>query len=110
MSVGPISLTVNFKTNLPNVLANINRKLAKLPQDAYNEFVKNTPVRTGNAKKSTKLKGKTIDANYQYAGVLDKGRHMTRRGMRGSDQAPDGMTKPTVRYLNKRLKQIVQGK
>ena len=108
--MGPISLKVDFKTSLPNVLANINRKLAKLPQEAYAEFVKNTPYKTGNAKKSTKLKGKTIEANYDYAGVLDKGRHMTKRGMRGSDQAPEGMTKPTLKYLNKRLNQIIQGK
>lgn len=110
MSVGPISLTVNFSGSVNKTLTNIEKKLGKLPREAYNEFVKNTPIKTGNAKKSTKLSGQTIEANYNYAGVLDKGRHMTRRGMRGSDQAPEGMTKPTVKYLNKRLKQIIQGK
>ena len=60
--------------------------------------------------KKTKISGKTIDANYPYAGVLDKGRHMTNRGMRGSEQAPKGMTKPTFEYIKKRLRQIVRGK
>jgi hypothetical protein len=84
--------------------------LAKLPQEAYKEFVKNTPVRSGNAKRNTRLKGNTIEADYAYAGVLDKGRHMTSRGMRGSNQAPKGMTQPTVDFLRKRVAQIVRGK
>lgn len=110
MSTGPITLSVDFTGTVSKSLANIQKKLSMLPQEAYTEFVKNTPVRTGNAKKNTKLKGKSIEANYNYAAVLDKGRHMTRRGMRGSDQAPNGMTQPTVAYINKRLKQIIQGK
>lgn len=105
-----ISLDIQIKSTLPRTLDAINRKLAKLPQEAYKEFVKNTPVRSGNAKRNTKLKGNTIEANYAYAGVLDKGRHMTNRGMRGSNQAPYGMTKPTVDYLKKRVAQIVKGK
>lgn len=105
-----ISLDVQFKTTLPKTLTNIKQKLAKLPQEAYKEFVKNTPVRSGNARRSTKLNGSTIEADYQYAGVLDKGRHMTPRGMRGSTQAPKGMTKPTVDFIKKRVAQIVRGK
>jgi len=102
-----ITLTVNTMTNS---LKSIRNKLNNLPKEAYQEFVKITPIKTGNAKKNTKLKGKTIEANYNYAKVLDKGRHMTSRGMRGSDQAPDGMSKPTEVFIKKRIAQILRGK
>ena len=105
-----ISLDIQIKTTLPATLTKMKQKLAKLPQEAYKEFVKNTPVRSGNAKRNTRLKGNTIEADYAYAGVLDKGRHMTNRGMRGSNQAPKGMTQPTVDFLKKRVAQIVKGK
>jgi len=102
-----ITLTVNTMTNS---LKSIRNKLNNLPKEAFQEFVKATPIKTGNAKKNTKLKGKTIEANYAYAGVLDKGRHMTSRGMRGSDQAPNGMSKPTEVFIKKRIDQILRGK
>lgn len=102
-----VKLTVNKMTSS---LKRIQNKLDKLPQEAYKEFVKNTPIKTGNAKRNTKLKGKTIEANYQYAQVLDKGRHMTSRGMRGSEQAPRGMTEPTEQFIKKRVTAILKGK
>ena len=102
-----VTLTVN---TMSASLKRIQRKLDKVPQEAYKEFVKNTPVKTGNARRNTKLKGDTIEANYQYAQVLDKGRHMTRRGMRGSEQAPQGMTKPTEDFIKKRVSQIIKAK
>lgn len=105
-----ITLDVKFNNKLTPMLKKIQQKLDRLPQEAYKEFVDLTPKKTGNAKRNTKLKGKTIQANYAYAGVLDKGRHMTKRGMRGSDQAPEGMTKPTVDFIKKRVAQIVRGK
>lgn len=81
-----------------------------VPKEAYQEFKKVTPIKTGNAKRNTRLKGKTIEADYQYAQVLDKGRHMTNRGMRGSEQAPQGMSKPTREFIQKRIKQILKAK
>lgn len=102
-----VTLTVNAMTNS---LKRIQNKLNKIPQEAYKEFVKNTPIKTGNAKRNTKLKGKTIEANYQYAQVLDKGRHMTSRGMRGSEQAPEGMSKPTQEFIQKRITKILKDK
>jgi len=102
-----VTLTVNV---MKNSLKRIQNKLNKVPQEAYKEFVKNTPIKTGNARRNTKLKGKTIEANYQYAQVLDKGRHMTNRGMRGSDQAPEGMSKPTQEFIQKRIKKILKDK
>jgi hypothetical protein len=35
---------------------------------------------------------------------------MTNRGMRGSEQAPEGMTKPTVEFIRERFRQIMSGK
>ena len=105
-----ISLDVKIKTQLNTKLKAIQKKLLLLPKQAFKVFTDNTPVKTGNAKRNTKLKGKTITADYGYAGVLDKGRHMTSRGMRGSNQAPKGMSKPTTDYIKKRVSQIVKGK
>lgn len=105
-----ISLDVNIKNNLKSTLKKIQRKLDALPTEAFKVFKDNTPIKTGNAKRNTKQQGKTIHANYAYAGVLDKGRHMTRRGMRGSNQAPEGMTKPTTDFIKKRVAEIMKGK
>jgi hypothetical protein len=40
--------------------------------------------------------GYTIQNNTSYIGVLEKGRHLTSRGMRGSTQAPNGILTPTL--------------
>lgn len=105
-----VQLDIKGVVSLKNQLTSITAKLKQLPKEAHKEFVKNTPVRTGNARNNTRLNGDTIEASYAYAGVLDKGRHMTPRGMRGSDQAPKGMTKPTVDFIKKRVQEIVRGK
>lgn len=91
-------------------LKRIQNKLNNVPKEAYKQFVKNTPIKTGNARRNTKLKGKTIEANYQYAQVLDKGRHMTSRGMRGSEQAPEGMSKPTTEFIKQTIDKIIKAK
>ena len=54
---------------------------------AYKAFVKNTPVRSGNARRNTRKSGNAIDANYPYAQRLEEGY---------SRQAPKGMTEPTI--------------
>jgi len=102
-----VTLTVD---KITASLKRIQRKLHELPKEAYKEFKDVTPIKTGNARSKTKLKGKTIEANYPYAQVLDKGRHMTSRGMRGSEQAPEGMTKPTEAFVKKRVQQILKAK
>lgn len=96
--------------NVSNMLKEIKKELKKVPQEAYDFFVKQTPIKSGNARSKTKLKNGVIQADYQYAEVLDKGRHMTTRGMRGSDQAPNGMTKPTEQFIQERVNRIFQGK
>jgi len=74
-------------------------KVAKtLPKEAYDYFVDSTPIRTGNARRSTRLRGSTIDANYNYAERLDEGY---------SRQAPKGMSGPTEKFLQKRIDNLI---
>ena len=87
----------NITRRLDKVLDTLNDK--NISQEAYQYFHDITPERSGNAKRKTTLQGNSINANYPYAGVLDKGRHMTNRGMRGSTQAPKGMSKPTLQHI-----------
>lgn len=86
-----------IRQRLDKILDTLNDKT--ISREAYKFFQDVTPERTGNAKRNTKLSGNTINADYAYAEVLDKGRHMTRRGMRGSTQAPKGMSEPTVKHI-----------
>lgn len=90
------------------ITASVIRKAGEMrgvPAQAHAFFVKTTPVDTGNARNKTKLVGNTIRADYQYAKVLDKGRHSTPKGMRGSRQAPQGMTRPTAKFIERLIKQ-----
>lgn len=66
-----------------------------MPQ-AYKYFKSITPIDTGNARRNTIFKNFIIYAKYSYAWVLDLGRHSTPKGMRGSIQAPHGMSNPTI--------------
>ena len=93
----------NIVDRLNKVLNTMNSQ--NIAKEAYTKFKDVTPVKSGNAKRSTKLQGTTINADYAYANVLDKGRHMTRRGMRGSDQAPKGITEPTIKHIRDYVKQ-----
>jgi hypothetical protein len=81
----------------------------KLAKQAFTVFKKNTPIDTGNARSSTALKGNEIYASYPYAAVLDKGRHMTSSGARGSYQAPKGMTEPTIKFIQDTLNKELKG-
>ncbi|CAB4153401.1 hypothetical protein UFOVP623_22 [uncultured Caudovirales phage] len=96
-----ITMNVNIKNTISSSLAKIQKKLDALPKEAFNEFVKETPIRSGNARRNTKLVGDEIRANYPYAKRLDEGY---------SQQSPDGMVKPTEAFLQKRMKQILRGK
>lgn len=97
----PNKVTLTIQNNITSDIKAIQQKLDKLPQEAYKEFVKNTPIRTGNARRKTKLSKDTIEAKYPYAQKLDEGY---------SSQSPDGMTKPTEQFVNKRMKQILKGR
>jgi hypothetical protein len=83
-------------------LKKIQQKLNNVPDEAYKVFVKNTPVRTGNARRKTKLENKQkIVAEYPYAKRLDEGY---------SKQSPKGMIEPTMNFIRKRIKQILAGR
>lgn len=95
-------MSITLKTNrITPSLQDIQRKLDRLPQEAYQQFVQDTPVRSGNARRKTRLSGNKIIAGYNYATKLDEG---------FSNQAPDGMTKPTEEFIKKRMAQILKGK
>ena len=96
-----MSITYTVTDNVTSSLKRIKAKLKLLPQEAYKEFVKETPIRSGRARRSTKLNGSVITAKYPYAKRLDEGY---------SQQSPDGMTTPTEAFVKKRVKQILKGK
>lgn len=80
-----------------------NRRMAaqlkRLPRQAFRKFVKETPVRSGNARRNTRLIKEEIVARYPYAERLDDG---------WSKQSPRGMTAPTLRFIKKKLRQIMR--
>ena len=80
---------------------------AAMPQ-IYAEFVRVTPTRSGNARHQTSLAGKRIQAQYPYASVLDAGRGFRDGQMRGSDQAPQGMVKPTTQFAQSLIARLIQ--
>lgn len=92
-----IKFTVTQNT-VPAATRRIQRQLDRLPAEAYDVFHDETPIRTGNARSKTRLRGDVIDANYPYAGRLDDGY---------SRQSPRGMTQPTLQFLRKRVRQII---
>lgn len=87
------------KNTMTPSLKAIEKRLSKIPQQAYNFFVKTTPKDTGQARRRTNLRGNVIDANYQYATHLDQG---------SSQQARRGMTGPTTDYVTRLIRQGVK--
>jgi hypothetical protein len=80
-------------------ITRIQRDLVKIPAGAHKTWVANTPVRTGNARRRTSLRGDTIRADYAYAVPLDQGR---------SPQSPQGMVRPTLRWLQTTLRRLMR--
>jgi len=86
-------------------LDRINKDLDGLVVGAYKEWVDNTPVRTGNARRKTRLERGSrngqdqIRANYDYAVPLDRGY---------SKKSPQGMSKPTETWLRRALRRIMR--
>lgn len=78
-------------------------------KQAFTYFKSITPIDTGNARRNTKLINWKIVANYPYAFILDLGRHMTPRGARGSNQAPRGMSNPTVQKFGNWVRNFIKG-
>ena len=78
-------------------------EIKRLGQSVFTEVKKRTPVDTGTARAGWKSKnnsqGFEISNQVPYIGVLDKGRHMTNRGLRGSKQAPQGIIGPSLKSI-----------
>jgi hypothetical protein len=65
---------------------------------SYEYFKSITPIQSGNARRNTRLKDTTIEANYDYAEKLDTGY---------SSQAPMGMSEANMdKYLDEEIKKI----
>lgn len=96
-----MALNFNVKDNITASIGRMTRALSGLPKEAYHEFVSQTPIDTGNARRHTQLRGHEIQANYAYAKRLDEGH---------SKQAPRGMVKPTEQFIQRRARQIMRKK
>lgn len=77
-----------------------------IANDIFRGVKDKTPVDTGRAKRGwrllTKQRNFDIINNVPYIGVLDQGRSFRDGQMRGSTQAPKGMSGPTLRQLRTR--------
>lgn len=73
----------------------------QLIQDGFQFFKNLTPIDQGHARRNTSLNGNTIEASYPYASVLDAGRGYRDGQMRGSKQAPKGMSGPTKEHMRR---------
>jgi hypothetical protein len=81
--------------NLNRRVTRLNKALETLPSDAHKEFQSITPIDTGNARRSTDIRGNEIQANYPYANRLNEGY---------SRQARQGMTNPTIDWIRTYLR------
>ena len=92
-----IKINVTITNDTSKYLAKVQRELRKYPAEALAEFKQLTPIRSGNARRRTRLTGNTIVADYPYAQRLDDG---------ASTQAPRGMTEPFVKWAQARARKI----
>jgi hypothetical protein len=80
-------------------LNKIKADLATIPKQAHSFFVQTTPKRSGNARSKTRLSNDTIIAQYPYARRLNQGY---------SKQAPRGMTRPTLDFLRRLVRNMIR--
>jgi hypothetical protein len=81
-------------------MSKLVKQLDDLPEEAHKEFIKNTPVRSGNARRNTVLRDTKIIADYAYSQQLDDGY---------SKQARQGMTEPTEQWIQKEVDRRLKG-
>lgn len=96
-------------TNAERRMREIERALSPqtIVDQAFPVFVKNTPIDTGNARRKTEKHQDRIIANYEYAQVLEAGRGYRDGQIRGSVQAPKGMSKPTIDYIRNYIRRTL---
>jgi regulator of replication initiation timing len=91
------------KVNLSSfkkLMTNLERNVKDLSKGAHEVFVENTPERTGNAKRKTRLQGDKIIADYNYSQELDEGY---------SRKKPKGMTQPTEQWIEDEINRRNKG-
>jgi hypothetical protein len=81
-------------------MTELREQLDNLPEAAHAEFVKNTPKRSGNARRNTRLQDTKIIADYAYSQKLDEGY---------SPKSPQGMTEPTEQWIQKEVDRRLKG-
>ena len=82
--------TLKVNDKLTPSLRRIQQQLATVPEQAFKFWETQTPVQSGNARRSTRLQGETIKASYPYATRLNEGYRQ---------QAPNGMSEPTDKFI-----------
>ena len=90
-------MTMNSQKRLDYIKKNITAKNI-IDNAGYPTFYKETPVRTGNARRNTLKTNTSIYADYPYAQRLDNGY---------SKQSPKGMVKPTLAAIQAYIKKIL---
>ena len=87
------------KDTISPSIAKMKAALELLPRQAYTQWVKDTPIRSGNARRKTRLNKDTIEAQYPYAEKLDEGL---------SKQAPKGMSVPVQKFIEQQMRKIMR--
>lgn len=94
----------NITQTQNQIAGDVNKKiraLRELSAIGHKHFQSITPIKGGNARNKTVLRGNNIEADYAYATRLENG---------WSKQAPNGMFKPTVKFLDAVVKRIMGGR
>lgn len=104
-----IEIKLDIDNAISKDLERIKRALPQTAKQGLAEYQRLTPVRSGQARRKTTVSGNSIQANYPYAGVLDLGRGQRDGQMRGSTQAPKGMTEPWTKWLEQHVDKIFKG-
>ena len=87
------------KDTITPSIARMRAALERLPALSYLEWIKQTPIDTGNARRKTRLNRMTILAQYPYAERLNEG---------ASKQAPKGMSEPVKQYIESEIRKIMR--
>ena len=97
---------VGLSTMINQVDKELGSAVKRLANDLFATVERRTPVDTGRAKKGWSKKigqdNFVIENKVPYVPILDKGRHMTPRGMRGSKQAPRGIVGPSLTEIKRK--------
>jgi hypothetical protein len=93
-----IKAKLTVQDEITPMLRRQRQALRQFPDQALDQFVELTPVRTGNARSRTRLvNNDTIVADYPYAERLDSG---------WSKQAPRGMTQPFEAWVRRWVNRV----